>query len=431
MALDNINVLVFPAATEVGLEIHRSLKDIRYITLFAACTYPGHSDFVYTNTIPYLPKLDDVKFVSHLQTVIAQYKIDVILPTTEEALFVLSNISEQLDSVIVTAPKETVKICRNKELTYQSLSGTDFLPKIFTAESIPAYPVIIKPKIGAAAIGFKKILNKKELLKYYLPERDIICEYLPGREYTVDCFTDTQGTLKYISPRERVRTKNGIAMNSHTVPLSKEIETIAEIINNTLSMRSMWFFQIKEAESGKLKLLEVATRCAGTMCINRAKGVNLPLMSILDAMNMSSTVYTNPTVDVTVDRALYNCFNTSLKYQHVYLDFDDTLIIHDKLNLTALSFIYQCNERKIPVTLLTRHNSNLYEELNKRKICSALFNQIIILTEDQHKYSFIDSDVDSLFIDDSHREKSEINTHCPNCFVLGPESIDTLINYLE
>jgi hypothetical protein len=42
----NVNVLVFPCGSEIGLELHRSLKDIRFVNLFGASSVSDHGEFV-------------------------------------------------------------------------------------------------------------------------------------------------------------------------------------------------------------------------------------------------------------------------------------------------------------------------------------------------------------------------------------------------
>ena len=45
----------------------------------------------------------------------------------------------------------------------------------------------------------------------------IVCEYLPGEEYTVDCFSDREHGLLFAGARVRRRTRNGISVNTAPV----------------------------------------------------------------------------------------------------------------------------------------------------------------------------------------------------------------------
>ena len=55
----------------------------------------------------------------------------------------------------------------------------------------------------------------------------------------------------------------GISFKSFEQKLTKEIRSIAEIINEKLKFRGLWFFQLKEDYNGNLKLLEISTRKGG------------------------------------------------------------------------------------------------------------------------------------------------------------------------
>src|SRR5690606_20587249 len=118
----------------------------------------------------------------------------------------------------------------------------------------------------------------------------IFVEYLPGKEYTIDCFTNRHGELLFSGARERAEVKMGISFKSIEIELTKEIKLIAQRINDKLNFRGLWFFQLKEDRNGDLKLLEVSTRTAGTMGFFRHKGVNLPLFSVFDALNMDLSI---------------------------------------------------------------------------------------------------------------------------------------------
>ena len=60
----------------------------------------------------------------------------------------------------------------------------------------------------------------------------VICEYLPGREYTVDCFTDKNSELRAILPRTRDRLLAGVTVSSVNLEISDDIRQIAETINS-------------------------------------------------------------------------------------------------------------------------------------------------------------------------------------------------------
>ncbi|MBP3382220.1 MAG: carbamoylphosphate synthase large subunit short form, partial [Clostridia bacterium] len=144
--MQQIKIMVFPCGSEIGLELHRSLKDIRFIDLYGASSVEDHGCWVYKNYIGDIPYISDPAFVDVLNKHIDENHIDFIFPALDSVILALSQHREELHAKLLTCPDETVELCRSKSKTYARLAGCDFLPGIYkTPEEVPAYPVIIKP----------------------------------------------------------------------------------------------------------------------------------------------------------------------------------------------------------------------------------------------------------------------------------------------
>lgn len=423
------NILVFPCGSEVGLEINKSLKDISFITLFGGASVTDHGMWEYENYIPNVPHISDSDFVNKLNSIIDIYDIDFILPALDAVVLKLSEVRDDLHAEVLTSSKEAVDICRNKKKTYKQLAGLDFLPVVYDSpDQVTHYPVLIKPAVGQGANGVKKILDREELefeLKHR-KEEQVVCEFLPGTEYTVDCFTDRTGKLLFAAHRSRRRIKNGISVNSFLEPEDVCIQEIAKKINERMKFRGVWFFQVKKNAQGEYRLMECATRVAGTMCVERARGVNLPLLTVFDFMGYDVTI--DPQFDyVEIDRALSNDYDLNFKYDELYIDYDDTIIIHEKINESAISLIYRCQNREIPVYLITKHDGDIIKELQNRKIMPELFSKIIHLRKGQEKKDHIQPSAHALYLDDSFAERNEISKKF-GIKTIGVDMIEVLLN---
>ncbi len=192
---------------------------------------------------------------------------------------------------IATHPLDTIKACRSKRNTYKLFPN--FSPKLMTPEILmdnwakdQSEEYFEKPDIGFGSIGARKIIGIAQAISSLDNSGVVLTEYLPGDEYTVDCFTDKFGVLKVISPRQRTRLKSGIAVGCKSVskPIAESIKIMAGKINLKLKFDGAWFFQLKTSTSHELKLLEIAPRIAGSSGFTRMNGNNLPLMSIYNAM---------------------------------------------------------------------------------------------------------------------------------------------------
>ncbi|MDO5137660.1 MAG: ATP-grasp domain-containing protein [Oscillospiraceae bacterium] len=428
--MKKVNVLVFPCGSEIGLEIQRALKDCYYVNLIGASSVDDHGKYVYKNYVGDIPFVTDDRFVEAINECVDKYDVDYIFPAMDSVILALSQVRETLHAKLLTSPKETVDICRDKQKTYSALQGCGFLPKVYeSVEEIKEYPVIVKPAVGQGSHGFK-ILNTKEDLVYDLScrkEKTVICEYLPGKEYTIDCFTDKKGKLQYVAYRQRVRVRNGISVNSVLQKGDDEFYKIAEEISGKMAFRGAWFFQLKRDKQGNLRLLECATRVAGAMCVERAAGVNLALLTLLDAMDLDVSIL-DQSINVEVDRALENCYSLNINYDSVILDFDDTLVVHGSVNKEALYFCYQCVERNIPIILLTKHDTDIFEDLRRYRISADLFTEVIHIDRNLEKTDYYTATDTTLVLDDSFSERKKFRDRY-NSIVLGADAIEALIDH--
>ena len=403
-----MNILVFPCGSEIGLEIHKSLRYAKGINLFGASSVSDHGEYVYDRYFGDLPSIEDSNFIIALNKIIDKYSIDFIFPAHDSVSVSLSKNREILKCSFIGSDLETTLICRSKLKTYKLMKEIIPTPIIYNSEDNMNFPVFLKPDVGQGSKGCFIAYTKDDV--FYHINKDpslLILENLPGNEFTIDCFTDRHKKLRYARPRKRARILNGISSRSFQVSdFEDKFKSLADKINNTLNFQGVWFFQVKEREDGELVLMEISSRVAGTMGVSRNKGINLALLSILDKSASDLSIIEN-NYDLELDRCFHNKFKIDITYKKVYLDFDDTLLIKGKLNILVISFIYQCLNKSIEVYLITKHSKNIINTLKREKVDPALFNAIIHLNQNEEKFSFIDKDK-SIFIDDSFSERSQV-----------------------
>ena len=385
------NILVFPAGTEIAFEIHDALKNSKFVRLFGATSVPCHAEFVFQTCVTGLPFVDDPdELIPALNRVIDAYGIDYVYPAHDSALLRFSEERDALHAKVVASARETVGICRSKTRTYRFLSGAPYLPAFYgSADEIPGYPVFIKPAVGQGSQGARMIKDRSHLEEALSEGQEYtICEYLPGEELTVDCFTDRHGSLLVVSPRSRERIRAGIAVRSRNLPLTEDLQSIAEDINCRLSFNGAWFFQVKKNAAGQFRLLEIAPRIAGTMGLTRNLGINMPLLTLYNFWGIDVSLIPNRE-DLLLDRAFISRFQTDLSYSSVYVDFDDTLIVRGKVNAFLMMFLYQAFNQGKRLCLLTRHSTDFFADLEKACIPASLFSEIIRLDEAGAKTDYI------------------------------------------
>lgn len=422
------NILVFPAGSEVALEIHRSMRYSTHFNLIGASSVDDHGRFIFDNYIGGLPFYTEDNFLPQLLEIVKKYKIDAIYPAMDAIAKHIKTYESYLNCIVIGSSLEACTIAASKSQTYELLSKESFCPKWYTSiENISSYPVFMKPDEGYGSRNVKlveseeaAIAHRKECKQEY-----VYCEYLPGKEFTIDCFSNKEGEILFAAPRERSRVSGGISVS--TTAAKEKLEIFLEAakkVNSKLLPRGAWFFQMKEDAHGNLILLEVATRLGGSSSYFRAKGVNFALLSAFDAFDIPVGVITNDYF-IELDRALSNKYKLSINYDSVYVDFDDCIIVNNSVNLNLISFLYQCLNKGIKIILITRHNSNLSDTLERFRI-SNLFDEIIHLVNNELKSDHINKILNPIFIDDSYSERKDVENNL-GVHVFSPDMVEALL----
>ena len=369
---------MIPCATQIAVEQFNSLKYNKHFNLVGASH--NESDELFQKFIQLKHPKESQEFIQEIIDIINLNNIDILLPSHDDILYILKNIPE-LQHLIPGSKKETIDICRFKSKTYNVLKQNSNL-----TQYIPEFKLInysdwfFKPDRGQGSRG-----------SYQLTEPYLMCEYLPGEEYTIDCFTDSDGEVKFVSPRWRSIIENGISEITSLV-LNPEFFFIAEQINKILPFRGAWFYQMKKDVNGNLKFLEVAPRIAGASSITRLNGTNLTSLTIYQHLGYKIDIIPQDLVKVNNrQNPQYN-----IDYDTIFLDYDDTypFVIEDLKKLNK------------HIKIITRHKNIL-----------DLPYEIIYVKDNELKSDIIknqmnQSNMKPIFIDDSFREKKDVLLNC-------------------
>lgn len=395
-------VLIFPCGSEIGLEIHRSLRFSKAYEVYGASSTTDHGAYVYENYIDGVPFVDSIEFVEFINATILRHKIDFVFPAHDSVVLRLAQNRSSIDATLITSPVRTCEVARSKRLTYERLKGVVAVPEVYNIGDDLPYPVFLKPDVGQGSKGTLAAHSLEELqLALKRDSTLLILENLPGEEYTIDCFTDRHGELRFVQGRERVRIANGISVSSRIVS-DAAFEEIASRINRSLTFRGVWFFQCKRNTKGGLVLMEVAPRVAGAMGLCRMQGVNLPLLSLYDAQDMDVAILKND-FDVEVDRALATRYRMDIAYDTVYVDLDDTLIVEGNPNYLLIGLLYKFLANNKRIVLVTKHAKEVSETLANHRISESIFDDVIKVGVDAAKSDYLIGN--SIFIDDSFEER--------------------------
>lgn len=423
MASNKIKVLVYPAGTEIGLEIGRQLKFSKHFKTIGASSIADHSQMVYDHAIFDIPTVTSDTLTPIIRQLCIDHAISFFIPAHDEASYRLAD-ADLGPAKFIGPDPQIAKILRYKRCTYDTLAKLDsYLPKLYNKkEEVQDLPLFIKPNRGQGSVGTQLINSQREFdLLEWDSNHFIYSEYLPGNEYTVDCYTNFDGELIFTGARKRLRIKSGICVRAQEEN-NKIFTEIASQINEQLKLRGPWFFQCKEDKCGQLKLLEVSNRVSGTMGFQRLKGFNLIELALWEALGKKVDLKGNLSLPIIYDRAFMEDVIVDCEVDNVYVDLDDTLILSSgTINYELIGYLFGMrNIVGARIILITRHLNDPQQTLSGIAL-ETLFDEIIHITDKTQK-SFWISSSRPVFIDDSFLERKDVLETHPNAICIGLES---------
>jgi hypothetical protein len=396
-------VLVFPAGTEIGLEIHAALRSCRSVKLFAAGeNVSNHARLIYPE-YHIIPSVHSKQWLKSLVELCERLAIQYIIPAHDDVIVALSTARDRIPATLVTSNHDACITTRSKSTTYHRLAGIVPVPQLYsTASEVTAFPVLVKPDKGQGSSHVSRVGTREQLASALASTPEpIICEYLPGEEYTVDCLSSQSQGLLFAGARRRTRTRNGISVNTVTEDLP-EARPWADAIARELNLRGAWFFQVKRNADGALALLEVAPRIAGAMAAHRVCGINFPLLSILDFEGQEICLAMNH-AGVELDRALGNRYRSALQFDTLYMDME-TLRRGSTLDEGLMRVVCRCLNEGVRLVLFVNERAELGDRILR---VTGLFDQTVNVVVGQPR-SFYVNGASAVYVDNDAARRLEV-----------------------
>ena len=282
------SVLIPEAGGAAAISTIKSLKMAEFSgKTIATDSNPLSAGFFLCDNWVVVPKADQPSFMNKLLDIIKENKVEVLMPSAGFDIFRYSENRkkiEELDCFPVVSDREDLEKCRDKILTYNTLSKNSAIHLPFTTispDKIKTFPVIAKPRFGKGSKDIFEIHSEADLKYVTSKTNDMIFqEYLPGKEYTIDVLSDLNKDALFAVPRIRIETKGGISTKGKIIRNS-EIEEEAMKIAEEIGIRGPCCIQMKESLEGALKLVEINPRMGGGIMFTTLAGANIPKM-ILD-----------------------------------------------------------------------------------------------------------------------------------------------------
>jgi carbamoyl-phosphate synthase large subunit len=231
-----------------------------------------------------IPEADNASFLDRLFEIVMANGVDILMPSSGFDIYPYSeNVAALADlgAKAIVSDRESLEICRDKILTFRTLSSKFILP--FTTvepNKVKQFPVIAKPRFGKGSRDIIRIDDESDLRYVSSKFEDMIFqEFLPGREYTIDVLSDLDKNGLIAVPRIRIQTKGGISTKGRII-LDPEIESTCMHMAECVGIRGPCCIQMKESTEGVLKLVEINPRMGGGTIFSTLAGANFPKMLV-------------------------------------------------------------------------------------------------------------------------------------------------------
>jgi carbamoyl-phosphate synthase large subunit len=268
-------------------------------------------------------------YIEAMIEVCQRENVDVILPQTTAEVEYLSRtkhrnrIRRESGAVVAAADGFAVKAANDKGAVMAlfhmlKLPAPEFV-RVSSIEQLqnaavhfgwPDHPFVVKPACGNGSRGVRVVTEKRWDTRRFLDEKpsgletdlrslelvlkndfpDLIAmEYLPGSEYSVDCFRGLH--VQEAVPRLRKETRGGICTHA-VVEMRDGLREWSLLAAKHLGLFGAFGFQYRVDVDGTPKVIECNPRVQGTMVTSLYKGLNAPLLAVREAMGDHPTEIT-------------------------------------------------------------------------------------------------------------------------------------------
>lgn len=232
-----------------------------------------------------VPASSDRNFIPAVLEICKKENIKLLIPTRDGELLLFAKnkdkFKKQGTHVMVSNP-EVIEVCNDKYRFYQFLTRNNIpAPKTYHPHKInfPAahYPLLVKSRYGSGSKSVFKVENEKELKFFvnYIPN-PVVQEFINGKEYTIDLFSDFNGKVLTVVPRERIeifcgesykgKTTNDIQIIKYAKNLAEKLGTIGHITIQCIK------------NDDRIKFIEVNPRFGGGAALGIKAGANTPVL---------------------------------------------------------------------------------------------------------------------------------------------------------
>jgi carbamoyl-phosphate synthase large subunit len=274
----NINILFLGGSKRVSIAeqfIKTGAKKNINVTIYSY-ELDKNEPIGYVGTILLGLKWTDPLLEEHLEKVIHENNIDIVVPFVDIASIICNNIQKKLEKVhFCTSSQDITKIMFDKKS-----ANSWFLENNINVPSTEIKPPLIaKLNRGSGAKGMHLLKTNEELAIFFKTDSaktNYFCqEFIEGDEYTVDCYIEKSGRLISVVPRKRIVVVGGEVVKSITEKNTELIKRTKEIIEKGKLTGPINVQFIRQKTTGIFFIMEINPRLGSGVLASIEAGANV------------------------------------------------------------------------------------------------------------------------------------------------------------
>jgi len=385
-----VNVLIVSGGSFQGSTLIKGLVQSSDTEIHLTDCYFDNINKYNVEKFHHVPLINEEdEFLHSLDKIVTQEKIQIIFPSTDYELSVLSknkNRYETLGARVAVSDFHLLNILRNKIKSYEFLKKNGFPVQDIVDinnENIK-FPIIGKPAYGFGGKDMIILNNRQEYLSAL--KSDDLDKYIwqpcieKFDEFSIDFAIGFDREISPLVIRKRIRTVGGFAV----ITQSENDERIhSEVSNLAMLLRSnggcgIFNVQIFRFADNCYCFTDINPRVGTSSVFSLGAGLNLPLFmcSLLDPCLY--IFFTPPEIETNI-RMIRNLDERWIKLipendvEGVVFDLDDTIVNQKKWITDKLQIIYEQYTKFLPDKYLFTLAASRFLEEGKR---SALIDEI-------------------------------------------------------
>ncbi|MDE5785964.1 MAG: ATP-grasp domain-containing protein [Duncaniella sp.] len=225
----------------------------------------------------------DPDFFRHLETVVKDYGITMLLPFVDGAIAPAAAFaSSHPDVSCPVSSSDVAEIFFDKQLSAEAFEKAGIaIPSTWHPGDAPEFPLIAKPRRGSASKGIEVIECEADFSRILPHAEDYhIQSFIAGAtEITVDCYVSAGGDILTVSPRIRLETAGGEAVRTVTID-SPEAVALARLTLTAMNLRGAVTIQMLKDSDGRYMIMEINPRLGGGVVASVHAGADIPALIV-------------------------------------------------------------------------------------------------------------------------------------------------------